>query len=229
LTAARPSDYSCHVKSALSLLGLVGAGALTGCAGDAVIRTAARSSSFDGILARAQPLECKVALLDREFPLLILDCPEGRIAFGPDSGTPRTSEIVRGAAAHDLEANCFHGMEPRCQEFAERLLGQPVTSPERRVPKAPNPLVRPAGSGWHCLTFEVSGLTLPDCVRDEAECARRYEMHIKRDDRPTRCVRVPRAACNTGGRGHGNWTCAATMAECEKDRRERDSPCELWD
>lgn len=217
------------VRSALSLLGLLGAGAITGCAGEGVIRTAARSSSFGAILGRAQQLGCKVALLDRELPDLILDCPEGRIAFGPDSGMPRSREIASGEASHDLEASCFHGLESRCQEIAERLLGQPVTSPERRVPKGANPLVRPAGSGWHCLTIEVSGLTLADCTRDEAECARRYEAHVKRDDPATRCIRVPRAACYTTGRGHGDWGCAATMAECEKTRNKSASPCELWD
>lgn len=224
--------------AALLTLGMVlGFGGATGCAGSqSVVRTLVpqQGSSFGPIVARAEPLSCKIVVRDEELPLLLLDCPEGRIGFGPDSGEPRSTgvETIRTAdkpRTSYLQAECFHGLQSRCQEYTERLLGQSITSVEQRVPKAPNPLVRPEGRGWHCYRFSFGGLKLPACYRDAEECARRQKSQTERGDQADPCTPVERASCFTTGRGHGDWECAATPTECEQSRNKGASACGPWD
>lgn len=228
------------VRSASFLiLGAVGVflGGAAGCAGgQSVVRTLApqSGSSFGPIVSRAEPLSCKIAIRDAEFPLLILDCPEGRISFGPDSGEPRVTgvETIRRSdrpRPQYLQAECFRGLQSRCQEYAERLLGLPVTGVEQRIPKAPNSLVRPDGHGWHCYTAEFGGIKLPSCYRDSEECMSRQKGQAERGNASQPCVAVERASCFTTGRGHGDWECAATPAECEQARNKGASACGLWE
>jgi len=227
-----------HILSLLSLsiLGPVG---LTGCAGTTsqdVIRTLApaRPDSFSAIVARTAALGCKVGLQDQQLPLLIIDCPEGRVAFGPDSGRPRVSgiedrKIFQSTAQPFLQADCLHGLQSRCQEYVERLLGLPLTPPEQRTPKGPNPLVRPPGRGWYCFTINFGTLRLPSCHRSDAECSHQQQVQAERGTQSAPCQAIERASCYTTGRGHGDWECAATPTQCEQARDKGASACGLWE
>jgi hypothetical protein len=199
-------------------------------------RMPASGSSYDAIEGRAQAAGCKPGFRDDAFPLLLVDCPNGRIAFqramsrgnDGDSSPPTLSTGEKDEAP--MEASCLRGSRAECQEYAERLLGLPVTPEAQRVPNGPNPLVRPAGQGWFCHKVENLGIQASVCDRSEEVCADLSSRTRGKVLEP--CKAVPKAYCATYGTSHESWQCSATLADCNQFGREpsdMQSACGAWE
>lgn len=197
-------------------------------------RVPATRSAFDAIEGRAESAGCKIGFRDDEFPLLLVDCADGRIAF--QRGTSRGDDgvlqptIATGEKEEiPMEASCVRGLRKQCQEFAERLMGVSVTPEEKRVPLGPNPLVRPDGQGWNCHKVENLGIVASICTRSAEQCADLSERTRGKVLEP--CKAVEKAYCATYGKSHESWQCSATLADCTQFNTpsETQSACGAWD
>ncbi len=213
---------------------------MTGCGSSAHnfrTRLPASRSAFDAIEGRAASAGCNVGFRDDEFPILLIDCADGRIAFQRgtsqgDDGTLRPTIATDDEAKREvsMEASCVRGLRKQCQEYAERLLGVPVTSEERRVPLGPNPLVRPEGQGWFCHKVDVMGIQNSVCLRSAEECADLASRTRGKVVEP--CKAVEKAYCATYGTSHESWQCSATLADCTRfgnKPTETQSACGAWE
>lgn len=70
---------------------------------------------YDG----AQKIGCKPSQHD-ELVGFLIDCPDGRIVFGQDSGE-NMRESPEGEP-YPIEVLCFDGMADKCQETIDRIL-----------------------------------------------------------------------------------------------------------